>query len=233
VDGVDIGTPAVYTFPFVVSDRTIHTRFVQTNVYTITALAEDTDQLLSELELRHGIGPVVWIGLSLGGMVGQELALRHPGRLKGLVIANSSSGYGEAGRALWSQRMAAIEAGGVEAVADGAMQRWFSPAFHAAQPAAVARWRRRVASTPRAGYLGACHAVMHLDTTARLQQIGVPTLVIAGALDEGTPLAMSQTIAQQVPCAGLVVIERAAHLSALEQPVAFEMAVRGFLAELA
>jgi 3-oxoadipate enol-lactonase len=200
--------------------------------YTMTALAEDADQLLSELESRHGIGPVVWIGLSLGGMVGQELALRHPGRLKGLVIANSSSGYGDAGRALWSQRMAAIGAGGVEAVADGAMERWFSPAFHAAQPAAVARWRRRVASTPQAGYLGACHAVMQLDTTARLQQIAVPTLVIAGALDEGTPLAMSQTIVQQVPGARLAVIEQAAHLSALEQPAAFEAAVRGFLAEL-
>jgi 3-oxoadipate enol-lactonase len=117
-------------------------------------------------------------------------------------------------------------------VADGAMQRWFSPAFHAAQPAAVARWRRRVASTPQAGYLGACPAVMQLDTTARLQQIAVPTLVIAGALDEGTPLAMSQTIVQQVPGARLAVIEQAAHLSALEQPAAFEAAVRGFLAEL-
>lgn len=197
--------------------------------YTMTALGEDADHLLAELDARFATGPVVWVGLSLGGMVGQELALRHPRRLRALVIANSTSGYGEAGRAQWAQRIAAIEAGGVDAVADGAMQRWFSPAFHAAQPAAVARWRRRVASTPKAGYLGACHAVMHMDTSALLGRIALPTLVIAGTLDEGTPLAMAQQLANGIPDARLVVIEHAAHLSALEQPAAFEAAVREFL----
>lgn len=193
--------------------------------YTMAALAQDAERLLGELQL----GPVVWVGLSLGGMVGQELALRHPERLQALVIANSSSGYGHEGRSVWHQRIEAIEHGGLEAIADGAMQRWFSEAFRQTQPAAVARWRRRVVSTPVAGYLGASHAVMHVDTTSRLPQIGVPTLVIAGSLDQGTPLAMSQTIAQAVPGARLVVLEGAAHLSVLEQPGAFEAAVRDFI----
>jgi 3-oxoadipate enol-lactonase len=148
------------------------------------------------------------------------------------VIANSTSRYDEAGRAQWAQRIAAVEAGGPEAVADGAMQRWFSPAFHAERPAAVARWRRRVASTPKAGYLGACHAVMHMDTAALLPRLKLPTLVIAGALDQGTPPAMSQAIAQAIPGARLEVIEDAAHLSVLERPAAFERAVRDFLAAL-
>lgn len=201
--------------------------------YTLAELTDDAERLLADLRNRHGVGPVVWIGLSLGGMVGQELALRRPAGLVGLVLANTTSVYPEAGRAQWAQRMAAIEAGGLEAIADATMQRWFSPAFHATHPATVARWRRRVVSTPQGGYLGACHAVRQVDTTARLGQIAVPTLVIAGALDEGTPPAMSRTIAERVPGARLVVIEQAAHLSALEQPAAFEAAVRGFLAGLA
>jgi len=201
--------------------------------YTMTSLAEDADHLLAELDARYATGPVVWIGLSLGGMVGQELALAHPRRLKALVIANSTSRYDEAGRAQWAQRIAAVEAGGPEAVADGAMQRWFSPAFRAERPAAVARWRRRVATTPKAGYLGACHAVMHMDTAALLPRVALPVLVIAGALDQGTPPAMSQAIAQAIPGARLEVIDEAAHLSVLEQPAAFERAVRDFLATLA
>ncbi len=196
--------------------------------YTMAELADDAQRMLAELNT----GPVVWIGLSLGGMVGQELALRHPERIKALVIANSTSVYDEEGRAAWRQRLAAIEAGGLEAIVDGAMQRWFSEAFRAAHPATVARWRRRVVSTSPAGYLGACHAVMNHDTTARLPAITAPTLVIAGALDQGTPVAMSQTIARQVPGARLIVIDAAAHLSALEQPAAFRAAVDGFLAGL-
>ncbi|MBA3591822.1 3-oxoadipate enol-lactonase [Methylibium sp.] len=196
--------------------------------YTMAALAQDAERLLAELQT----GPVIWVGLSLGGMVGQELALRHPERLKALVIANSSSGLGHEGRSAWQQRIDAIEHGGLEAVADAAMQRWFSESFRQTQAATVARWRRRVVSTPVAGYLGASQAVMHMDSTARLPQIAVPTLVISGNQDQGTPLAMSQTIAQAVPNARLVVIDGAAHLSVLEQPGAFEAAVRDFIGGL-
>lgn len=196
--------------------------------YGMAELADDAERVLAELDA----GPVVWIGLSMGGMVGQELALRHPARVKALVIANSSSGYDEAARAGWRQRIATVESDGLEAIADAAMQRWFSEAFRAAQPATVARFRRRLTSTPKAGYLGCCHAILALDTSARLPQIRVPTLVIAGSEDEGTPVAMAETIARAIPQAELVVLQGAAHLSAIEQPAAFEAAVRGLLSRL-
>lgn len=196
--------------------------------YSMAELADDAERLLSELDA----GPVVWIGLSMGGMVGQELALRHPQRVKALVIANASSGFDAAGRAAWAQRIEKVESEGVESIADMAMQRWFSEAFRHAQPAAVARWRRRVVSTTQAGYLGSCHAVMNHDTTARLAGIRVPTLVIAGALDEATPVSMSREIESRVPGARLVVIDAASHLSVLEQPDAFRTAVSRFLAAL-
>lgn len=194
--------------------------------YTLAGLAEDAARLLDELST----GPVVFIGLSMGGMVAQELALRHPQKIKALVIANSSSGYDEAGRAVWRQRIASVESGGLAAVVDGALQRWFHPGFHAAQPATVQRWRRRVLATDPQGYTAACHALMNFSTTERLPQIHVPTLVIAGELDQGTPVAMSQTIAQGIPGAQLVVLKEASHLSALEQPATFRAAVATLLA---
>lgn len=197
--------------------------------YTMAELADDAERLLAGLDA----GPVVWVGLSLGGMVGQELALRHPRRVEALVIANSSAGFDAAGRAAWQQRIDAIAQDGVDAVADAAMQRWFTAAFRSAQPATVARWRRRVASTPAQGYVAASQAVMHHDTITRLPQITAPTLVIAGALDPGTPVAMSRAIADAVPGARLVVLDDAAHLSVLEQPAAFTAVVHDFLAALA
>jgi 3-oxoadipate enol-lactonase len=196
--------------------------------YTLAELADDVARLLDEL----GTGPVVFAGLSMGGMVAQELALRHPARVKALVIANSSSGYGAEGRGTWQQRIAAIEAGGLEAIVDMAMQRWFHPGFHAAHPAAVQRWRRRVLATDPQGYMATCQALMHLDTTARLPQIRVPALVIAGALDQGTPPAMSRVIADGIAGARLLVLEEASHLSVLEQPGPFLEAVTAFMDSL-
>jgi len=199
--------------------------------YGLADLADDAERLLAELE-GEARQSVVWVGLSLGGMVGQELALRHPRRLRALVLANTTGSFGEEGRAQWRQRIATIEQGGLEAVVDATLQRWFGPATHATHPALVARFRRRVLSTPLAGYLAASQAVMNIDTLGRLPQLRLPTLVIAGASDAGTPPAMAQAIAQAVPDAQLVVLQGAAHLSVLEQPAAFEAALRGFLARL-
>ncbi|WP_232540290.1 3-oxoadipate enol-lactonase [Azohydromonas aeria] len=193
--------------------------------YTMAQLADDAAGLIDELRL----GPVTWIGLSMGGMVGQELALRHPGRVRALALANTTSAYPEEARAGWAQRIAGIEAGGLEAIVDGALQRWFHEGFHAAHPEAVAHWRRRVLACDAAGYVACCHAIAGVDTTARLPRIAVPTLVIAGALDQGTPPEMAATIARAVPGARLVVLPGASHLSVLEQPVAFREALHDWL----
>lgn len=200
--------------------------------YSMAELADDAAALLAEIDTRHGTGPVVWVGISIGGMVGQELALRHPRLVKALVTANACAAYDDAGRAQWQQRIDTIAAHGLEAIADGTLQRWFGDEFRVSQLATVARWRRRVVSTPTAGYAAACHAVKHHDTLARLPQIAVPTLVIAGRADKATPLPMLKAIADAVPGARLVVIDGAAHLSVIEQPQAFEVAVRELLAQL-
>jgi 3-oxoadipate enol-lactonase len=193
--------------------------------YTMAELADDAARLLRELDT----GPVVWVGLSMGGMVGQELALRHPSLVRALVLANTTSGYPDAARAVWEQRIATVNDQGIEAIADAVMARYFHEGFRTQKAGTVARFRRRLVTTDAMGYVGCCAAVGNVDTTARLGQIAVPALVIAGELDQGTPVAMAETLARGMPNAQLAVLEEASHLSAIEQPGAFADAVVGFI----
>jgi 3-oxoadipate enol-lactonase len=188
-------------------------------------LADDAARLLRELDT----GPVVWVGLSMGGMVGQELALRHPSLVRALVLANTTSGYPQVAREAWEQRIATVREQGIEAIADAVMARYFHDGFRAHKPGTVARFRRRVVGTDAVGYVGCCNAVGTVDTTARLGQIAVPALVIAGELDQGTPVAMAQALADGIPGAALTVLKEASHLSAIEQPGAFNAAVTDFI----
>jgi 3-oxoadipate enol-lactonase len=197
-------------------------------LYSMAELADDAARLLCELDT----GPVVWVGLSMGGMVGQELALRHPSLVRALVLANTTSGYPEAAQAVWEQRIATVREQGIEAIADAVMGRYFHDGFRAQKPGTVARYRRRVVSTDPVGYVGCCNAVGKVDTASRLGSITVPTLVIAGELDQGTPVAMAQALADGIPEARLVVLQEASHLSAVEQPQAFEEAVVGFVTSI-
>lgn len=193
--------------------------------YTMADLADDAARMLRELDS----GPVVWIGLSMGGMVGQEVALRHPALVAALVIANSTSGYPEEARAMWRQRVETVRAEGVEAIADAVMGRYFHDAFRAAHAATVERFRRRLTTTGAEGYVACCAAVAGVDTTERLPRIAAPTLVIAGEIDAGTPLPMSETLVQQIPGARLAVLTNASHLSAVEEPGQFAHAVTQFM----
>ena len=197
-------------------------------MYALAELADDAARLLRELDT----GPVIWVGLSMGGMVGQELALRHPSLVRALVLANTTSGYPEPARAAWEQRIATVQEHGIEAIADAVMERYFHEGFRRQHAATVARFRRRVVSTDALGYVGCCNAVGKVDTTARLGQIAVPTLVIAGEMDQGTPVAMARTLADAVPGASLRVLKEASHLSAIEQPEAFNDAVKHFIGAL-
>ncbi|AMP03098.1 alpha/beta fold hydrolase [Collimonas pratensis] len=197
-------------------------------LYSMAELADDAARLLRELDS----GPVVWIGLSMGGMVGQELALRHPSLVAGLALANTTSGYPAAARDAWQQRIATVRTNGIEAIADAVMGRYFHERFRAEYSATVRRFRRRLITTDAGGYIGCCHAVGMVDTSARLSQIAATTLVIAGELDQGTPLAMAQKLAEAIPQARLTVLKNASHLSAIEQPQAFARAVQEFLLTL-
>jgi 3-oxoadipate enol-lactonase len=193
--------------------------------YALEELADDAAALLDRL----GLDKAHWVGLSMGAMIGMAFALNHPARLGRLVLANTTSSYGPEGRAMWQARAKAVEDGGLEAIEPMVMGRYFSEDFRAAHPEVVATVSKRFLETPVEGYLGCCDAIAELDFTRDLGRIHNRTLVIAGALDAGTPPAMAQVIAERIPGARMAVIPGAAHLSAVEKPEEFATLVESFL----
>jgi 3-oxoadipate enol-lactonase len=194
--------------------------------YSLRGLAEDVRALLDRL----GIAKAHWVGLSMGGMIGQAFALEHPDRLERLVIANSTSSYGPEGRTTWQNRIKLVEDGGLAAIRDMVAQRYFSDGFRREHADVVNSVMDRFMQTPVQGYLGCCEAIRELDFAPHLGAIRAPTLVIAGSEDMGTPVAMSEAIAKGIPGAKLEVIARASHLSAVEKPRDFGELVTRFLA---
>ena len=194
--------------------------------YSLEMLADDVAALLDRL----GIERAHWVGLSMGGMIGQAFALRYPERIGKLVIANSTSSYGPEGPGMWQARARLVEEGGVASIRDMVTARYFSEEARRSQPALVEAVMARFLQTAKQGYLGCCDAIAALDFSGDLARIKAPTLVIAGGADAGTPTAMSEAIARGIPGAKLAVIPGAAHLSAVEKPAEFNALVREFLA---
>jgi 3-oxoadipate enol-lactonase len=193
--------------------------------YSLAALADDVAALLDRLGIRRAH----WVGLSMGGMIGQAFALRHPARLQRLVLANTTSTYGPGGAANWQARIKLVQEGGLGAIRDAVEARYFSDAFRKAHPDVVAVQMARFMETSPQGYLGCCDAIAALDFSSDLARITAPTLVIAGSADVGTPVAMHETLAAGIPGARLAVIQGAAHLSAVERPQEFTDLVTEFL----
>lgn len=199
--------------------------------YSMDDLADDAAELIR----AQGAGPVHFVGLSMGGMTAQALAARHPELVRSIVIANSAASYDEAARAMWQARIDTVRANGVPPIADGALQRWFTPEFRADQvnggAERVAKLRAVLEATPALPYAAACAAVAAIALDEGNARIACPTLVIAGSRDEATPPAMSQAIADRIPGAQLASLD-AAHLSAVEQPEAFAQRLADFWAGL-
>ncbi|MDP3513524.1 MAG: alpha/beta fold hydrolase, partial [Sulfuritalea sp.] len=170
-----------------------------------------------------------FLGLSMGGMIGQHLALAAPQRVDKLVIASSTSRIPPEAGPLWDERIALVRAQGCAATVEGTLGRWFTPGFRAARPEVMQRIGNLIAHTPLAGYIGCAGAIRTLDITAQLAAIAAPTLVIVGADDPGTPPAMSEVIAAAIRGARLDIIPSASHLCCIEQPEIFNRLVRDFL----
>ncbi|HET8870717.1 MAG TPA: alpha/beta fold hydrolase, partial [Aquabacterium sp.] len=194
---------------------------------TMTELAADAARVIDEVANGE---PVIWIGLSMGGLIGQELAIRHPEKVKALVLANTTSSYSGMGREAIGQRIATVEAHGMGAIATSTMTRFFSEEFRASQAATVARHQRLLESTDPEGYTACAAALCDANTSARLGQIKVPTLVIAGSHDISTPVETAYALTKGITGAQMVTLQGCAHLSAVEQPEAFSAVVGEFIA---
>jgi len=194
--------------------------------YDFDLLAADVVALLDALKIQRAS----FVGISLGGMIGQALALAAPQRLERLVLADTTGRYPPETQATWPERIRQIEASGLEPLVGPTLERWFTAPYRAAHPDVAAHIGNIIRATPVAGYVGCCHAIAALDFTDRLKTLAIPTLVLVGDQDAGTPPAMARELAAAIPGARLEVIEGAAHLSNIEQAATFNKLLTGFLA---
>ncbi len=191
--------------------------------YTIELLARDVLAITDALRFRQ----VAFCGLSLGGMIGQWLAAFAPERLTHMVLANTSSRYGDP--SLMETRQRTVMEKGMGAIADAVMQRFFTARSLERNTPAVANIRRVLLSTSPEGYAGCCAAVRDLNQTSILASIRTPTLIVAGDYDQSTPWqGPGETLAREISRARVVQLPTA-HLSNVEEPDAFNDALARFL----
>lgn len=196
--------------------------------YPLELHADDLRALLDALSIRR----CHFVGLSMGGMIGQQFALKYPGRFASMTLADTTSRYPAEARAVWDERLALVRSRGMDAIVPSTLERWFTAAFRECEPAVVARIGQLIRSTPVAGYAGCAYGIARINLSARLASVDCPGLVIVGDSDLGTPRPMAEEIVRALPGSRLHVIEHAAHLTNVERPAEFNRVLRQFLASV-
>ena len=165
---------------------------------------------------RVGVGRAMIVGLSIGGLIAQEFYRQRPERVAALVLCDTAAKIGT--DATWEQRIAEVERGGVELIADFVLQRWFTTEFRASRPAEVAGIRAMLTRTPRQGYLAACGALKRADLRPYAGRIEAPTLCLVGDEDGSTPIALVKETAALIAGSRFEIVEGAGHLPNVERP---------------
>ncbi|KAA9008168.1 3-oxoadipate enol-lactonase [Histidinibacterium aquaticum] len=189
--------------------------------YQMGTLVSDTEAVFDALEIREA----VMVGLSLGGMIAQALAVKRLDLLRGLVISNTAAKIGTP--QLWEDRIAAIRADGLESMADPILERWFSRAFLDSPESEP--WRQLLLATPVEGYLGCCAAIAGTDLMTPTSGLRLPTLAIAGSEDGATPPDLVRETADLIPGSQFELIRRAGHLPCVEAPEAYAELLTRFM----
>lgn len=193
--------------------------------YSMEQLAEDAVKLLDRLE----IPAVHFMGLSLGGMIGQILAAEHPQRVKGLVLCDTACRVDPELKPVWEERIQTARSQGMDALVQPTLERWLSHEFRRHEPEVTSQVEKMIRETPVAGFAGCCRAISEFDALPRLAKIEAPTLVLVGEDDPGTPVSEAETIAQHISGAELSVLKGARHLSNIEAYKEFNERVLSFL----
>jgi 3-oxoadipate enol-lactonase len=174
--------------------------------------ARDLAALLDQV----GVGRATIVGLSIGGLIAQELDRLSPERVAALVLCDTAVKIGT--DEVWDQRIAQVERGGVESLADSVLERWFTADFRSQRSAELAGMRAMLTRTPRQGYLAACGALKRADLRPYAGRIEAPTLCLVGDQDGSTPVALVRETASLIPRSRFEIIEGAGHLPNVERP---------------
>ena len=193
--------------------------------WRIEDLADDLAGLMDALSISRA----VICGLSVGGLIAQSLAARRPDLVRAMVLCDTAAKIGT--EAIWNPRIAAIREGGMAAILDPTMERWFAPGFRA-DPGRVAPWRNMVAATRVEGYLRTAEAIRDADLTAATGALRLPCLAVCGEADGATPPEVVEATAALIPGSRYITITEAGHIPCVEQPVVLGHLLAEFLGGL-
>ncbi|HZN23818.1 MAG TPA: 3-oxoadipate enol-lactonase [Burkholderiales bacterium] len=192
--------------------------------YTLEQLADDAKALFDALGIRR----THWLGLSMGGMIGQTFALKYPGFFQSMVLADTTSRRPPNAEQMWGDRVRTAREKGMDGVVESTLERWFTEPYRQTRKDVTDRIGDAIRATPVEGFAGCCAAIAKVDVLDRLKEIRCPTLVIVGEQDHGTPPEAAKSIQANLPGSELVIIPSAAHLSNVEQADAFNKALVSF-----
>lgn len=191
--------------------------------YSMGALVRDAERLLDHLQVRD----CVFVGLSIGGMIAQGLAVKRLDQIRALVLSNTAAKIGTA--EMWRERQQTVQAHGVEALADAVIERWFARPFRATPELQL--WRNMLVQQPRDGYAGCCAAIAGTDFYTPTSGLRLPTLGIAGTEDGSTPPDLVRETLDLIPGSQFHLIRRAGHIPCVEQPDQYTERLTAFLKE--
>lgn len=190
--------------------------------FKIDRLGQDVVTLMDHL----GLARVDFCGLSVGGIVGQWLALNAAERLNKIVLCNTGAKAGTVEG--WNARIEAVKSGGMSSISQTILARWFTPSFHKREPATVDRFRKMIEATSPDAYVATCAALRDADLRSDVSKIRTETLVITGTHDTSIPPESGRYLVEQIPGSKYVELD-AAHLSNAEVPQRFSEEVLNFL----
>ena len=192
--------------------------------YAMGGLVRDAELLLDALEVRDA----VFVGCSVGGLIAQGLAVKRMDQVRALVLSNTAAKIGTPD--MWNDRIAAIEAGGIEAIGDATMERWFSKPFR--ETPELSAWRTMLVRQSVEGYTGCASAIAGTDFYTTTASLTLPTLVIAGSEDGATPPDLVRETAELVKGSRFELMRRAGHLPMVEDPEGYADLLGRFLKEI-
>jgi 3-oxoadipate enol-lactonase len=182
------------------------------------------ERLLDHLKVRD----CVFVGLSIGGLIAQGLAVKRMDQVRAMVISNTAAKIGTAG--MWQSRIDGVKAGGIESLADAVMERWFSKSFRATPE--LAAWRNMLVRQPAEGYMGCSAAIAGTDFFTPTSGLTLPTMAIAGSEDGATPPDLVRETADLVKGSRFHLIRGAGHLPCVEKPGEYAEVLTAFLKEI-
>lgn len=192
--------------------------------YAMGTLVRDLERLMDHLGLKEA----VLVGLSIGGLVAQGLAVKRLDLLRAVVLSNTAAKIGN--KDIWQSRIDLVNAEGIEGMADAIIERWFPPAFRATPECHA--WRNMVVRTPCDGYAGCAAAIGGTDFYATTAGLRLPVLGIAGSEDGATPPDLVRETIDLIPGAKFALIRNAGHLPCVDQPEVFAGHLNQFLTDI-